>query len=128
MTSTSNNILTLKKNEIFVFGSNEAGVHGAGAARLAYEKFGAVWGKGIGLYGQSYAIPTKDTQIKTLPLNVIDGYVKHFLIFANSNKQYTFLVTAIGCGLAGYNPKDIAPMFKTIPDNVIPPKEFQLPE
>jgi hypothetical protein len=128
MTSTPNNISNLKTNEIFVFGSNEAGIHGAGAARLAYEKFGAVWGKGIGLYGQSYAIPTKDRKIETLKLSVIKIYVRDFLIFADNNPKYTFLVTQIGCGLAGYKPEQIAPFFASIPENVILPKEFQLPK
>lgn len=128
MTSTSNNISDLKPNEIFVFGSNEAGIHGAGAARLAYEKFGAVWGKGFGLYGQTYAIPTKDKRIETLPLQRIKQYVDTFLFFAKVNPQYTFLVTKIGCGLAGYKPEQIGPFFKNNPPNVILPKEFQLPE
>jgi hypothetical protein len=128
VTSTSNNISDLKPNEIFVFGSNEAGIHGAGAARLAYEKFGAVWGKGFGLYGQTYAIPTKDKRIETLPLQRIKQYVDTFLFFAKVNPQYTFLVTKIGCGLAGYKPEQIGPFFKNNPPNVILPKEFQLPE
>lgn len=128
MTSTSNNISKLQQNEIFVFGSNEAGIHGAGAARLAYEKFGAVWGKGFGLYGQTYAIPTKDKQIETLPLQRIKEYVDTFLFFAKVNPQYNFLVTQIGCGLAGYKPHQIGPLFKGNSTNVILPKEFQLPE
>ena len=117
-------ITELKPNEIFVFGSNRAGIHGAGAAKLAREKFGAVWGIGRGLRGQSYALPTKDSQIKTLPLHEIQGEVETFLGFARLC-DFQFLVTAVGCGLAGYNPELIAPMFKDHPHNVILPSEFR---
>ena len=86
--------------QVFVFGSNEAGVHGAGAARVAYEKHGARWGKGFGHYGDSFAIPTKSPSIETLELNTIRKYVEAFLQYAAAHKDLTFKVTRIGCGLA----------------------------
>lgn len=116
----------LPSNNIFVFGSNLAGRHGAGSAKIALEKFGARYGFGfgVGLVGQSYAIPTKDHHIETLPLQRIEMYVCEFLEFARSRKDLTFHVTAIGCGLAGYTPEQIAPMFRGYPDNVKIPKIF----
>lgn len=119
-------ITKLEKDQIFVFGSNLAGRHGAGAALYAYMNFGAIPGKGEGFMGQSYAIPTKDRNIKTLPLSDIKTYVSNFLIYAKDNPDKTFLVTEIGCGLAGYKPKDIAPFFVDTPLNVILPKSFKL--
>jgi len=99
-------------NEIFVFGSNLAGIHGAGAAKLAYQQYGAEWGNGVGLQGNSYAIPTKDYNIKTLPLKDIQQYIKQFVKFAIVNKEkYNFFVTRIGCGLAGYKDYQIVPIF-----------------
>jgi hypothetical protein len=117
-------ITELKDNEIFVFGSNEAGIHGAGAAKLAREKFGAIGGEGFGLQGKSYAIPTKDYDIITLNLNIINRYVKAFLVEAYRYSDLNFLVTEIGCGLAGYKPEDIAPLFKSSSENVFLPKRF----
>lgn len=102
---------------VFVFGSNLAGIHGAGAARFALENHGAVWGQGIGLQGNSYGIPTKDENIETLPLEEIDKHVKDFLDFARQNTHMEFNVTRIGCGLAGYKDHQIAPMFNGAPDN-----------
>ena len=121
---SSENIIDLNPNEIFVFGSNLAGIHGAGAAKLAFDKFGAVWGIGVGHEGKSYAIPTKDHNIKTMYLDVIYDYVKEFLKYAEDNSDFKFLVTEIGCGLAGYHPRDIAPMFRFQPSNVFLPKRF----
>lgn len=121
---TPTKITHLEDGEIFVFGSNESGIHGAGAAKLAYQKFGAIWKQGVGLQGNCYAIPTKDYSIKTLDLNEISDYVKQFLIFAESREDLTFLVTEIGCGLAGYHAKDIAPFFKNVPLNVVLPESF----
>lgn len=112
MRVTQDKITELKENEIFVFGSNEAGIHGAGAAKLAYEKFGAIWGQGYGLQGQSFGIPSKDKHIQTMSVDKIKLYVDKFLIFALNNPQLTFLVTEIGCGLAGYTPDKIAPLFR----------------
>lgn len=102
----------------FVFGSNEAGIHGAGAALTAYKKHGARYGSSYGHYGQSFAIPTKDKNIEyALPLETIQKYVDGFLVYAAGRKKLTFTVTRIGCGLAGLKDADIAPMFKDAPDN-----------
>lgn len=105
------------KNMIFVFGSNEAGRHGGGAAKYAREKRGAVYGKGLGFQGETYALPTKDWQVETLPLDIINKYVDIFLHNAKQLKELKFQVTCIGCGLAGLKHEDIAPMFKDAPDN-----------
>lgn len=104
------NIENLKDNEIFVFGSNTKGIHGAGAAKLAL-KWGAKYGNGNGLQGKTYAIPTKDDNINTLSLDKIKIYVDEFIEFAKKNPNLIFLVTEIGCGLAGYLPNHIAPLF-----------------
>jgi hypothetical protein len=124
MKYTDEYITELKPNEIFIFGSNLKGIHGAGAAKLAREKFGAKMGVSIGITGQCYAIPTKDENIWTLPLSRIEEYVIDFIQYAKENPDKIFLVSKIGCGLAGYTPEDIAPMFKNYPKNVIIPKEF----
>ena len=100
-------ITELKENEIFVFGSNLQGMHGGGAARLAYEKFGAIWGQGVGLQGQSYGIPTMHGGV-----DAIKPYVDEFIEFAKSHPELTFLVTRIGCGIAGFRDEEIAPLFK----------------
>lgn len=111
----------LQESEIFVFGSNLAGAHGGGAARLAYKKFGAVWGNGVGLQGQSYAIPTMQGGVDT-----IRPYVNEFIRFAKKHTELTFLVTRIGCGIAGFDDRDIAPLFKDAADvaNILLPQEF----
>ena len=103
---------------VFVFGSNLAGIHGAGAAREAHESWGAKWHVGVGFYGRSYAIPTKDEHIRTMPIERIAPYVRAFLAFAALHPQRLFLVTAIGCGLAGHDPRDIAPLFAGATENV----------
>ena len=103
--------------EIFVFGSNLAGRHGAGAARYAMVHHGANYGQGIGLQGDSYAIPTKDEDINTLPLSAIKEYVEDFLAFARRCPALIFNITPIGCGLAGYMRDQIRPMFDDMPDN-----------
>lgn len=110
---------------IFVFGSNLAGRHGKGAALYALQHHGAVYGQGMGLQGSSYGIPTKDEYLKTLPLIRIQLHVQEFLRFAASNPDLTFQVTPIGCGLAGYQPKDIAWMFRGHTQNVQLPIEFK---
>ena len=114
-------ITELKENEIFVFGSNLQGMHGGGAARLAYEKFGAIWGQGVGLQGQSYGIPTMHGGIED-----IKPYVDEFIEFAKSHPELIFLVTRIGCGIAGFRDEEIAPLFKECIeiDNVILPESF----
>ena len=108
-------------NPIFVFGSNLAGRHGAGAALCAVKYHGAKYGVGIGRTGNSYALPTKDHNIKTLPLDHIHYNVKEFIEYAKNNPDITFQVTKIGCGLAGYKESDIAPMFLNAPDNCLLP-------
>ena len=124
MKYTPDKITSLQPNEVFVFGSNEAGIHGAGAALLARQKFGAVLGQGFGLYGQSFAIPTKNYYIYTLAISNIKTYVDNFLVFAKGNPHLTFYVTQIGCGLAGHSAKHIAPLFMGSPANVILPEVF----
>ena len=99
-------ITSLKENEIFVFGSNLDGWHAGGAARVAVEQFGAVMGQGVGLQGQSYAIPTMQGGVET-----IRPYVDEFIRFADCHPEYTFLVTRIGCGIAGFRDEEIAPLF-----------------
>jgi hypothetical protein len=109
---------------IFVFGSNLAGRHGKGAALFALQHHGAIYGQGIGLQGNSYGIPTKDSRLRTLPLDTIKLHVEDFLIFARKNPQLDFLVTKIGCGLAGYKDDDISPMFKHAPINCVLPENW----
>jgi hypothetical protein len=107
--------------DIFVFGSNLAGRHGLGGALHAKQQHGAIYGQGIGLQGRSYAIPTKDHDIKTLSLNQITYYINDFITFARANDELNFNVTRIGCGLAGYNwIKDILPIFNSqkLPSNI----------
>lgn len=96
---------------IFVYGSNLAGIHGAGAARIAHKHYGAKWGDGVNPSGNSYPISTKDRKIQTLPLKTIEGFVDIFLLYARNRPTQEFKVTQIGCGLAGYTPAEIAPMF-----------------
>lgn len=119
-------IKTLEKNQVFVFGSNYSGNHGKGAA-LQAQQFGAKKGIGEGLMGQSYGLPTKPYSVRvSLPLAQIKEHVKTFIKFAKERTDLVFLVTEIGCGLAGYKPKEIAPMFKECKDleNVYLPQTF----
>lgn len=126
MNISSPNICFLQKNEVFVFGSNEAGIHGAGAARAAYDKFGAVLGQGYGFSGSSFAIPTKNKNIETLPISKIKNYVDKFLIYAAEQAKLDFLVTKIGMGLAGLSVEEIAPLFADAihMNNIYLPREF----
>lgn len=111
--------------DIFVFGSNLAGRHGKGAALWARQHRGAIYGQAHGRQGNSYAIPTKDANLRTLPLGVIQEHVSIFIEYALANPNLTFELTPIGCGLAGYMPADIAPMFDNpLPANVRLPREF----
>ena len=100
-------ITHLEKNEVFVFGSNLAGAHGGGAAYVAYKKFGAIWGQGVGLQGQSYGIPTMQGGVET-----IKPYVDEFIDFARQHPELTFLMTRIGCGIAGFTNEEISPLFE----------------
>ena len=118
---TPDRISQLSENEIFVFGSNLAGAHGGGAAWVAFKHFGAIMGQGTGLQGQSYAIPTMQGGVET-----IKPYVDEFIHFAQSRPELKFLVTRIGCGIAGFRDEEIAPLFTAAIDveNIILPMEF----
>lgn len=115
----------MSKDPVFVFGSNLSGRHGKGAALHAMKHYGARYGEGQGYHGNSYAIPTKDSYLKTLPVSIIAGFVKTFFRFAEANINLNFYVTGIGTGLAGYNIEDIAPLFANAPMNVELCLEFQ---
>ena len=104
-------ITRLEPNEIFVFGSNLEGFHGSGAARIAYKQFGAEWGVGVGRTGQCYAIPTMQGGVET-----IRPYVDEFIRYAEQHPELTFLVTRIGCGIAGFTDEQIAPLFTAAHD------------
>ena len=114
-------ITTLAEDEIFVFGSNLEGLHGGGAALLAYERFGAIWGQGTGLQGKSYGIPTMHGGV-----DVIAPYVDDFIAFAREHRELRFLVTEIGCGIAGFTVGEMAPLFKDAMDeeNIYLPQRF----
>lgn len=114
-------ITTLAEDEIFVFGSNLEGLHGGGAALLAYERFGAIWGQGTGLQGKSYGIPTMHGGV-----DVIAPYVDEFIAFAREHRELRFLVTEIGCGIAGFTVEEMAPLFKDAMDeeNIYLPQRF----
>ena len=114
-------ITTLADDEIFVFGSNLEGLHGGGAALLAYERFGAIWGQGTGLQGKSYGIPTMHGGV-----DAIAPYVDEFIAFAREHRELKFLVTEIGCGIAGFTVEEMAPLFKGAMDeeNIYLPQRF----
>ena len=118
---TPERITELKPNEIFVFGSNLAGFHGGGAANVAMERFGAIWGQGVGRQGQSYAIPTMHGGPET-----IRPFVSGFIDYASNHPDYTFYVTRIGCGIAGFTPDQIAPLFREAleVENILLPEDF----
>ncbi len=118
---TPDRIDKLDKNEIFVFGSNLNGAHAGGAAQTAFKKFGAVMGQGVGLQGQIYAIPTMQGGV-----NTIAPYVNEFVAFAKQHAELTFLVTRVGCGIAGFKPAEIAPLFSCAVDveNILLPMDF----
>lgn len=109
---------------IFVFGSNLAGRHGKGSALHARQFYGAEYGKGVGRTGNAYAIPTKDAQLKPLSIEEIALHVAEFINYAKQNPDLTFHCVAIGCGLAGFFPHQIAPLFAEAPINVELPKAF----
>ena len=115
----------LRIPEIFVFGSNLAGRHGKGAALEARKKYGAEYGVGIGRTGMSYAIPTKDWELHPLPLGHIRAHVRNFKYYAEANPGFLYMVTRIGCGLAGYKDEQIAPFFEGAPGNCILPKGWR---
>lgn len=121
MKISSSRIDKLNSDEIFVFGSNLEGMHAGGAARIAADKFGAIWGQGVGLQGKCYAIPTMHGGV-----DAIKPYVDEFITFAKANPQFKFLVTRIGCGIAGFTDKQIAPLFtKALKiENIYLPQSF----
>lgn len=118
---TPDYITELKADEVFVFGSNLAGMHGGGAAYVAFRQFGAVMGCGVGLRGQSYAIPTMQGGVET-----IKPYVDDFIAFAKAHPELFFYVTRIGCGIAGFRDREIAPLFSEAigVENVCLPESF----
>ena len=124
MRTTPDDIKKLEQGHIFVFGSNLSGRHGKGAAKTALG-WGAKWGQGSGLQGRTYGIPTKDASIRrTLTVIEIKPFVDEFIEFSKNNPDLTFLVTEIGCGLAGHKQKDIAPLFI----NAVDVENIHLPE
>lgn len=112
------------KTQIFVFGSNLAGRHGKGAALEARQKHGAIYGQGVGPQGQSYAVPTKDAELRPLPLSAIEPYVIEFMAYAEAHPELEFKVTALGTGLAGYSHEQMAPLFCDAPENCRLPDEW----
>lgn len=126
MRITSSHITHLTKGHIFVFGSNENGNHAGGAAAIAWSHFGAKTGVGFGPTGQSFAIPTLAWDMSQLPLRVVGFYVRRFIKYARQHPNQTFLVTPIGCGIAGFTEEQIAPLFKGArrTKNIHLPKSF----
>ncbi len=118
MDITPRRIIALEPDEVFVFGSNAEGAHGGGAALIAYEQFGAVWGEGHGHHGQSYAIDTMSG------LDELAAEARRFLDYARAHPELRFLLTPVGCGIAGYTPAQVAPMFHGVPANVTLPESF----
>lgn len=118
MEITPDVVVALKPEEVFVFGSNAEGLHGGGAARIAHERFGAVWGNGHGHHGQSYAIDTMSG------LSTLADEARAFVRYAAEHPELRFLLTPVGCGIAGYTPEQVAPLFDGVPDNVSVPASF----
>ena len=110
---------------VFVFGSNLGGRHGAGSALHARQFYGAEYGVGEGRTGMAYAIPTKDEHLLVLPLETIQSAVDRFKVYARAHPGLTFEIVPIGCGLAGYRPNQIGPMFAGVPDNCTLPYAFK---
>jgi hypothetical protein len=126
MKTTPDLITSLEPNQIFVFGSNLSGWHAGGAAKAAMD-WGAIWGNGIGIQGQTYAIPTKNYGIaNTLTIDQIKPHVNAFLAYAIDHKECEFLVTEIGCGLAGLTYEEVAPLFilAMFYDHIVLPQKF----
>ncbi|MFC2996470.1 hypothetical protein ACFODO_14620 [Acinetobacter sichuanensis] len=118
-------IKSLAEDTVFVFGSNLAGTHQGGAAKIAYLHFGAMKGVGRGWSGQSFAIPTMNEHLQQMPLSQIEHYVDDFKIYTKNHPKTKYFITAVGCGVAGYKVEEIAPMFKGISHNVIFPSSFR---
>lgn len=115
METTPEMITELPQNSIFVFGSNAAGNHGAGAAAVAVQRFGAIWGQGEGLQGQSYGLPTMEGRA------AFQAAATRFIEYARSRPDLRFYLTKVGCGIAGYQEESVASMFADTPDNVVKP-------
>ncbi|GAA2927675.1 hypothetical protein GCM10010458_07350 [Microbacterium luteolum] len=118
METTPERISDLRSDEVFVFGSNAGGQHGGGAARIAHDRFGAVWGEGHGHHGQTYAIDTMSG------LDVLAREARDFIAYALAHPELRFLLTPVGCGIAGYTPEQVAPLFVGVPPNVTVPAAF----
>jgi len=118
MDITPHLVEALRPDEVFVFGSNASGHHGGGAARIAHDKFGAVWGEGHGHHGQTYAIDTMSG------FDVIESEARDFVAYATAHPELRFLLTPVGCGIAGYTPEQVAPLFTGLPKNVSIPASF----
>ncbi|SFR32227.1 A1S_2505 family phage non-structural protein [Microbacterium azadirachtae] len=118
MQFTPERVTALAPDEVFVFGSNAEGHHGGGAALIAYRDFGAVWGEGHGHHGDTYAIDTMSG------LEVLAAEARTFAEYAAAHPERRFLLTPVGCGIAGYRPDQVAPLFTGLPDNVTIPRSF----
>lgn len=118
MDITPERITELEPDEVFVFGSNASGSHGGGAARIAYERFGAVWGEGHGHHGQTYAVDTMSG------IDALEAEARAFIAYATAHPELRFLLTPVGCGIAGYTPAQVAPLFTGLPPNVSVPASF----
>ena len=118
-------VKSLPEDTVFVFGSNLAGTHQGGAAKIALQHFGAIKGAGRGWAGQSYAIPTMNEHLQQMPLSQIEHYIDDFKIYTKNHPKNTYFITSVGCGVAGYKVEEIAPMFKGISKNVIFPVSFR---
>ena len=118
METTPELVFALRPEEVFVFGSNAGGLHGGGAARFAYEHFGAIWGRGTGHHGQTYAIDTMSG------LETLGREAGVFVTYASAHPELRFLLTPVGCGIAGYTPEQVASLFAGIPANVTVPAAF----
>lgn len=118
MEITPERVTELQPDEVFVFGSNATGAHGGGAARIACDRFGAVWGKGHGHHGQTYAIDTMSG------LGTLEREARTFIDYAAQHPELRFLLTPVGCGIAGYTPAQVAPFFTGLPSNVTVPQSF----
>lgn len=121
MTNDNGPFKPIPDGAVYVYGANESYINASGTARIAREEYGAGMGRGWGLVGKSFGIPTKDWDINTLPLEDIAFYVKRFIAFAEARPKMIFYMTKIGCGLAGLKEEDIIPMFNNSPENVILP-------
>lgn len=118
MEETPEVISELGPHDVFVFGSNAGGLHGGGAARIAYERFGAIWGEGHGHHGQSYAIDTMSG------LDELAREARSFVHYSSAHPHHRFLLTPVGCGIAGHTPAQVAPLFAGLPANVTIPASF----